>query len=318
MITQIAIFERALHRQMPELLIEWCSPEQVATDIEDRLHVELDRCVDQTFAERFAEACPVQGCVPMDYAQRVLTIDDQSLLTGIRFRGGPGGSPFVDLIASAQPLDDANSMHAALACIRAEYAAFDPDAIRLLRSANRPLPLPENVRSVVDQHIVIGPVDSLVDQPDVTIPANLSLEPVEDIEEAAHFVASAYQSFIAEHPAFESIVFPADEKDLSECNETGVLVYFTVEGERAGLLATRAELGPLVRGQTVVEEVLRAEFRGRGLAAFAQRLVIEELARQFPGELVCGTIDDRNPASRATARRVGRREVAAWHWLRWD
>ncbi|MFP4601168.1 MAG: hypothetical protein ACLFVJ_23165 [Persicimonas sp.] len=78
------------------------------------------------------------------------------------------------------------------------------------------------------------------------------------------------------------------------------------------------ELGPLVRGQAVIEEVLIGEFRGRGIAPVAQSLLIEQLAQNTTSELICGTIDDRNHASRATARRVGRREVAAWHWLQWD
>ena len=65
-------FIRALHRDMPAILGKWCSAEQLDRDIGERLQVELDRCEDMGFATGFEAACPVEGCQPQDYLQRVV------------------------------------------------------------------------------------------------------------------------------------------------------------------------------------------------------------------------------------------------------
>jgi RimJ/RimL family protein N-acetyltransferase len=313
-----SIFKQALDREMPAVLSEWCSPEQIARDIEQRLQLELDRCEDMSFATRFAAACPVDGCQPEDYLQRVTRVGGrQQLLTGIRFHGGLG-FPFVDLIAAAQPLDDAAALADALASIRAEYAPFEPETVRILRGSERPLMLPSGITATADQHVVVGSLDVLAAQAPPSPREAIQLAPVDDAAEAARFVEAAYDAFYADQPAFESIIFPADQSDLKECQETGLLRYITVDGARAGLLATRHGLGPLVRGQEMVEQVLNPDFRGRGLAAIAQRRLLEQLAEQSLGDVIWGTIDDRNAASRATAHRAGRRELASWHWLNWN
>ncbi|MFW6053604.1 MAG: GNAT family N-acetyltransferase [Persicimonas sp.] len=303
---------------MPAILSNWCSAEQLHRDIGERLQVELDRCEDMGFATRFAAACPVEGCQPEDYLQGVIRVGGrQQLLTGIRFHGGLG-FPFVDLIAAAQPLDDAAAMADALAAIRAEYAPFEPQTVRILRGSERPLMLPSGINATADQHVVVGPIDVLAAQPTPSPREEVQLAPAGDTAEAARFVEAAYDAFYAEQPAFESIIFPADQSDLEECQETGLLRYISVDGARAGVVATRDGLGPFVCGQEMVEQVLNPDFRGRGIAAIAQRRLLEQLAEQSPGEVIWGTIDDRNVASRATAHRAGRRELASWHWLNWN
>jgi GNAT superfamily N-acetyltransferase len=313
-----SIFTQALDREMPAVLSEWSSPEQIARDIEQRLQLELDRCEDMGFATRFAAACPVEGCQPEAYLQRAILVGGrQLLLTGIRFHGGLG-FPFVDLIATARPLDDAAAMADAIAAIRADYAPFEPETVRILRGSERPLMLPSGITATADQHLVVGPLDELAAQPSPSPQEDVQLAAVDDPAEAARFVEAAYDAFYAEQPAFESIVFRADCTDLQACQETGALHYITVDGARAGVVASRDGLGPLVRGQEMVEQVLSSAFRGLGIAAIAQRRLLERLAKQCPGEILWGTIDDRNAASRATAHRAGRRELASWHWLNWN
>ena len=312
------LFLRALRRHVPDLLVTWHGEEAVERDLQAALQVELDRCHSRAFAEGFAAACPVDGCTATDYLQRILEAGPgQKLLVGIRFHGLLG-FPFVDLLASTAPLDDADGLRTALDAIRADYAPFAPQAVRLLRGAHEPLSLPRGVEASLDQHIVIGHVNSLSARPAPHHIERVAVRTVDDLEEATAEVAAAYAALFEENPALDGVLFPAALDDLMRARETGALVWIEIDGRRAGLLATAETAGPLVHGQVVVEQILWAEFRGRGLAAAAQRRLVDHLARRDPDTLIHGTIDARNHASLATARRVGRVEVAAWHWLRWD
>ncbi len=312
-----SIFAKALRRETPDVLRQWRGTDALDQDIDDVLEVELGRCEDMEFATRFAKACPVASCEPKDYLQRIVEVDaDQRLLTGIRFHYFLE-FPFVDIIAASEPLDDVETMAQAIEAVRAEYMRFDPAAVRLLRVAARPLALPSGVTATPDQHVVVGRIGELASRPPFPGQEQVALEPVSDVAEAAAFVESAYTQFFSENPDFETMMYPAEQESLARARETGSACYLRIDGTRAGLLATRDKLGPLVRGQSVSEEVLCADYRGRGLAPLAQRVFVEHLAERHPNGLIWGTIDHRNKASRATARRVGRREVAAWHWLRW-
>lgn len=286
-------------------------------DVQERMSVELARCEDLKFGESFFEACPVDGCGPRDYLQRIIEVGDgQQLLAGIRFRA-PQDFPFVDLIAATHPLDDPAALGHAVEAINREFHAFAPRAVRMMRAADRPLRLPDTVEASVDNHFVAGPVGTLT-ACELGRPAHaaaIRLQHTDDTPAASQFVAEFFEAFFGDYPHFRDILEPAEAEDLEQCANTGVLAYILIDGHRAGLLATREELGPFITGQCVVEQILRKPFRGHGYAPVAQRRLTEHLAESEPNTILWGTIDHHNTASRATARRNGRHELATWYWL---
>ena len=64
----------------------------------------------------------------------------------------------------------------------------------------------------------------------------------------------------------------------------------------------------------IAEGFLDAPFRGRGLAAVAQRRLIDVLP-EAPGGLLFGTIDGGNYASMRTALKTGSVDVGGWTFL---
>ena len=295
----------------------WRGEESLREDIRENLDVELDQRRSMEFGEQFSDAYPVDGARPRDYLQRLVPVGNtQLLLTGIRFHYFLE-FPFVDIVASTEPLEDQASMRRAIDALRHEYDAFEPECVRILCPADRSPPRPEDLEVSADQYIVIGSIDRLTERRMPRHDESVRLVAVDDIEEAVEFVQTAYEEFFARQPMFEDRIVPADNERLSRARQTGALYYIEVNGSRAGLLATRDKLGPLVRGQTVVEEILTSQYRGRGIAPVAQRRLIDRLAESHPGALVRGTIDAENTPSRATAHRVGRRTVATWYWYRW-
>jgi len=312
------LFSKALFQALPSILHDWRSAAQLQDDIGSLLEIELLRCEDPDFAQGFANACPVDGCVANDYLQRVVEVDaEQFLLTGIRFHQLLKFA-FVDILATTRPIDDTTSLGDALDAVRVAYAKFNPEAVRILRACEHQLCVPDNITASVDQYIVAGSLDLLAAQPWPAKTHSLRLEAVTDFSKAAAFVDSVYRAYFEEYPQFSNIINPADEEDLSDAQKSGGVFYILANGTRAGLIATAHDCGGLCgQGQQVVEEILSAEFRGRRLGSPAQRLVIDALAKTFPGELIWGTIDAANTASLATARSVGRQVLSAWHFLRW-
>ncbi len=310
-----ATFAATFRRRVPDILVDWCGEERIDRALAENLRLELARCTDPEFAASFAQACPVDGCEPDEYLQRILTVGPrQRLLVGIRFLSHPD-FPFVDIVAGTELLADAASLRRAVDLVRQEYASFKPRAVRLLRGFEEPPVIPPEWDSSVDQYIVAAPLEELCRRPPLERQSRVELVPVDDLGESAEFVRRAYEEFFDENPGFRDILQVGEYDDLKSCRDGGVVMYIHVDGERAGLLATDQVLGPLVEGQTVVEEILVTGFRGRGLAPVAQQQLVEQLVDDHPDDILRGTIDARNRASLATAKRVGREVVAAYHWI---
>jgi hypothetical protein len=100
----------------------------------------------------------------------------------------------------------------------------------------------------------------------------------------------------------------AEADELQACLDQGLLFDAHVDWDWAGAIAGREEAFFGVDGVLVVEEILTAPFRGRGLGVCLQRQLIERLT-PAGGAMLHGTIHALNVASRRTAERCGRRAV---------
>lgn len=282
----------------------------MARTLGDWVDLQFARTADSAFAERFAAGCPWSGARPGDYLQRVVTFPGGEALTGIRFLGGSADFRFVDLLARTgtdQPAALARACEAALSA----HAVFAPAAVRVRQARERLLD-PGGWRAEVDQHLLVGRLDELADRRSPS--GVLRLEAAEP-EAAAAFTAQVHEQWALLDPALAGKVSPSGAAELQASKGTGVLAWLCENDERAGLIAVTRGVDAELEGYFVEEEVIALPFRGRGLAAEAQALVVAELAPESPEALLFGTIDAANEASLRTAERAGRVRVGACRFL---
>lgn len=280
--------------------------------IHSAISSELQRLGDHTFAEAFAAAIGVGSSG--DYLPRVIDVEGMPFLCGIRFYGGDRRQPFVELIAGPAIADDCST--AALAAMDA-YAMFQPARARVLMSGSHAPRVRAGWHVETDQVIAMAPASAMARLASSCAQAGseaLDLVPAAP-DEAAAFLVPGYARVAAADPDLGSRLFPATSDDLESCRADGHLWWWTVQGERAGLIAARNDEVLGIRGLLMVEELVAAKFAGRGTAALAQRELAKRACASCADVKIVGTIDAANAPSRATARRAGRAEVAAWHFL---
>lgn len=276
--------------------------------IQSAISSELQRLGDYGFAEAFAAAIGIGS--PADYLPRVIDVEGMPLLCGIRFYGGDRRQPFVELIAGHAAADDCSS--AALAAMRA-YAIFQPSRARVVMSGSRPPRVRAGWRVETDQVIAMAPASAMARLPSLPAAAVDLVSAAPD--EAAAFLVPGYARIAEADPALRSRLSPATIEDLQSCWADGHLWWWMVQGERAGLIAARRDEVLGIKGLLMVEELVAATFAGRGTATLAQRELAKRACASCADVMIVGTIDAANAPSRATARKAGRAEVAAWHFL---
>jgi hypothetical protein len=269
---------------------------------------EWHRLNDHDFAETFATSIGIGS--PADYLSRVVDVEGTPLLCGIRFYGGDRRRAFVELIAGDAIAEDCTA--AALSAMLA-YSMFQPARARVLMPGSHAPRVRAGWRVEADQVIAMAPAWVIAGTPSQRSEV-VDLVPASQ-DEAAEFLIPGYARVAATDPALGSRLFPATNEDLESCHADGHLWWWTVQGERAGLIAARHDEVLGVKGLLIVEELVAPQFAGRGTATLAQRELAKRGCASCADVIVVGTIDAANAPSRATARRAGRAEVAAWHFL---
>lgn len=268
--------------------------------VSDWLKAAWARVGDRAFAQRFAGHFAAFDAPPEAYAHRAFPLSGAPALGGIRFYGGDRARPFVELIAWDAAFDAARFRDEILT----EWRAFAPTAFRVLTPSDADADAASGGR--LDQTVHAARVDQMAPPQ-----GGVALTPLEDVGDAARTVDEMFQAFAERDPALAREVYAATADDLAETRRGGTLHAITVDGARAGLLATIEGEAAFFRGQVVLEEIVAPAYRGRGLAAEAQRLLAralaaQSLAQETPAPALIGTIHANNHASRRSAERAGR------------
>ncbi len=283
------------------------------------LDEQLGWCTDHALAAR--RAAGIGTGTPADFLNRGLPVGDEHVLAGLRHFGGDPARPFVDLLAWTGRLD----LRAALAATAEAWSAVAPPRARIAGPADdvrAPGPRAEaldrgDVPVTTDVRAVAGSLAEMLAAPPPRDLAGIELEDA-DVDEAVRFVAAGYAALAARAPELVDRVPPSDRDRLAACRADGRLVFWRAGGERAGLLAIERSTGWLaLDGWLLEEEVAHPDWAGRGTAAAAQRRLAERLVAngEVPGLVLAGTIDVANGRSLTTARRAGRRPLAAWWFV---
>lgn len=216
-----------------------------------------------------------------DYLHRLIDTACGRVLGGIRFRGRDVSKPFVEIVAHT--FDD---MTALADCVAREWEMFSPRALRVR--------LPPAADHVLDQSVHIA---RCRDMPAPT-PA-VRLAPFDRVEDALDMVRVRYRDL---DPELVGKVTAASADDLRSWHDTGLLHAIEADRTVVGALAVVPADILWIDGAVIHEEVIAAEHAGHHYASAAQR----RWAADNPEELLIGTIDRRNIASRRTAEAAGR------------
>ena len=214
-------------------------------------------------------------------------------LCGLRLFGGDASKPFVEVVATTAPLDQS------IDCAANVFARFNPIAVRIESAGEM---RPPSARMLVPDTLVYAERAAAIARSGSAVELELA-----SLQDAERFVVECYAAFAESEPDLVGRVPPASREELEECAHEGTLGWWLLGDERAGLIGVcPATLGGLA-GMLIVEECVHPAFRGRGSAAMAQRAVAAQLPRT---DVLMGTIDASNHASRRTAQAVGRRVVS--------
>lgn len=253
------------------------------------LQRQVAKCDDAKFGRDFAEYCPVPGVEPEAYQHRILNVDGERLLTGIRFKGCDLAKPFVDLIAwTGEP-----AAHWKTAVAKA-FAPFQPLWMRFAWLPDSDTPWPAEV----DQHVIAGPARGK---------AHDLISAVSDLSWYQDYHKDAEQ-WRETTPVGEEVI-TSTEDELQKCLDEGHVVVAMHAGEFLGMAACKRDLNQALPGWWIAGEYLVPQARGQGLGTALQRSLMNCIT---DGELVCGTIHGTNAPSLATARRCGREIVETW------
>ena len=258
----------------------------------------------------FALACPVAGVLTADYATRHIGGAWGEALACPRFYGGATELPFVDVVSLGCSVKTTDIAALIRACSE-EFAAFEPQWLRLWVSSHEvATPSP---RARIDNRLFAAPIEAISFSPKPLDYKRIGLEPT-SAEKTHQCLVPIYEAIYAAWPSKAEWLPMATQHDLQQCAEVGACFMITVDGTKAGVIAAKPDTIRGIGGWTIQVEALNSEFRGRGLAPAAQRLLSENLS-VARATLIIGTIDERNPASWKTAERVGRMDIGGWWFL---
>jgi hypothetical protein len=123
----------------------------------------------------------------------------------------------------------------------------------------------------------------------------------------------AYADFHLQNPELKHWVPVTEQEELEKCASDGLLFQAIVDGKVAGLIGARSEALLGVPAVYMTELLLTSDFKKQDLAVALQRKFVDSLGPEF--QLIWGTIDAKNLASKKTALRVGRVSVRSEYFI---
>ncbi len=291
-------------------ILEWQGEEKTRANLETSIYGELARLGDEEIQRKYAEACPVEGASPGDYGIRFLELEGVgSLLAGIHFYGLDLARPFVHVSAFDFEL---NADHASLlqSLIRREFSVFSPVQFRIWVDSEHSFAA-GFPGAELDNWFLAG---ALRDIQKSGLPVNSSrislvADPALDSYSA---LVKCHRDYLKDNPGMEAWLESPDRKLMEASAKDGKYYRVHIDGEPAGWIAGKTDDSGPLSGWQVLALFLEPRFRGQGFAPAMQRAFLDTLPAE---DLIWGTIDVRNAASLATARRVGREIVCGYLFL---
>lgn len=297
--------QRALAVLAP-VVFSWQARQDVAARIADDVRGELGKTGDLKRAAAFHAACPVAGAQTADYCNRLFDVDGVgAFIAGPRFRALRPDEPFVDIV-TAEHAGPVQALSGMVSAVEEAFAWQRPRWVRVLAS-------PGAAASMPDLVVRAGCIAEIQAAPPPPSPMDVQLRRWTDVGALPHY-DEAVAELQANDPAGARWYWPTTPEDFVRLVRDGLVFDAVADGSWAGVVAAapRTTLG--LTGYRMSEELLAWRLRGRGLAAVAQRLLVDELD-PAGGAVLAGEIDTANMASVRTAARVGRPEIARFVFM---
>lgn len=263
--------------------------------VADWLAEQMSLIEDVDFAQEFAAHVQLPGIEVLDYAHRHVRSTHGGLLGGIRFYSRNIARPFVDVLAH-----DFDDIDALTDCVLREWSAFNAPYLRL---RTKPRLLADRPNVILDKTIHLARFRDMA-------PADgrVTLDRFEDPEHAIALVDARYARLAATDPTLANNLSTAAPEDLRHWHHSDRLRAIRSHNTTIGVLAVVPGAFGWITGEEIHEEVISEPHTGQGYAASAQTAWARYMATDAD-QLLIGTIDRHNHASRATAQRAGRPRV---------
>lgn len=307
-------FSDAMWKQFPS----WMQIDACRAQYNAWVRTNLRRVNDGDWAQKGSEAIGWPGATVEDYRESLLQVEGTRHVVGIRFFGGKGGKPFVDVNLSDAP-PNTTDWNALLVTVQQRYARFKPSCLRRVRWLRHDEEMKPALGWSLDQVLLAAPLGELTGaqrQRD----AGVRFSPIEpyDVAVAAHAIQRFYEAWYQEHPWMSGFVNPQSEASLARAIEHDAALAMTTGDTLIGVASAIPE--PEFRtgcpGLAVYEKVVDPNYAGRGLSHALHAALVQMLARKYaPQTLLYGTIDHRNSPSINNALRAGRKPAAALELL---
>lgn len=246
--------------------------------------------------DRFSAAFPWRetGLPQRYFLQRELQINGYRYLTGPRYLGGDLAQPFIDIVA----LDGAINHQVASTILHA-WQALAPRTLRVL------LPATHAAVGTTDQLIFISPPGSLSPLTEQKI--SLVSATQREYPLCLTMINRAYRASWRALPQLRNLLLATDKRELREDIAQGNVFLIVFQGVPAGLMICARRYVGFIEGHQILDEVILPEYRGLGLAAHAQQLLLRQLHHDY-GEtvLLTGTILPGNTPSLRSAENAQR------------
>ncbi|MGB3486251.1 MAG: hypothetical protein WBB07_29030 [Mycobacterium sp.] len=263
----------------------------------------VDRWIDEQgglvgngeFARAFSDHLGLQGIPSLDYAHRHVRTARGDLLGGIRFYARDTARPFVDVLAHS--FDDIDAL---TSCVTAEWSNFN---VRFLRMRTTPHLLADRPDVILDGSIHLARCHDMA-----PTDGHVILKRFDTAEHALRLVADRYAHLAAKDPGLANNLYPAQPDDLRDWYAHQQMWAIRSGENTVGVFAVVPGAIGWITGQEINEEVISVVHAGKHFAASTQC----EWAHRWAADredLLIGTIDRHNHASRATALRAGRPRV---------
>jgi hypothetical protein len=285
--------------------------EALENDLREATAASLRTLTDDAEARRIADVMHVLARPAGSYKGRLLDLGGVRCIAHIDFPDPSGGFPFVKIRGASVPLGSIADWRPLREGIAGAFAEFRPRAISIFHPAHLPLLAPA---ARLYRHLLAAPAGSMAARPEASGLHRIALRRAANLDFYPEYEA-AYAQMLAERPHLKDEIGVESRRTLAECLEQGLLFEVLVDGAWSGLIAARRDLVAGVRGLQVVEIVLTRPVRGHGLGPAVHQGFAGAVAAIDPATVILGTISARNAPSLRAARKAGRQEIGAWHWI---
>lgn len=262
-------------------------------------------------AEEFRAAIPVPGTTPADYLPRHVELPGVGhALIGLRFMAGHPDQAFVQLEGATRPV--APCLDALAAVAQRSFCPFRPRWLRV-ETGDRDLFSARVQRGDTPDLVTVAGITSELLGRSPPWSSSLTVRRLDTMADFGRY-RDEYARVLSERPGIRAHVEPEERETLNALGRAGGLFEIRADEKAAGVVAFRYQPMAGRPGYRVVEMVLYAPFRLRGLAAPAQRLAIEARSGDDGDSIIFGSIHAANIPALRTACRVGRVPVR-WSFL---